>query len=300
MKLMICGANGQVGRHLVEACIQETNINVLALSRNDLNITERNDVFEQTESFRPNIIINAAAYTQVDKAEEEPELAYCINAQAVEYLSEVANAVDAILIHISTDYVFDGKSSQPYQELSQQNPLNIYGTTKWQGEQILLEKARKPILIRTSWVFCESDNNFVATMLRLSKSRKRLSIVDDQMGAPTYAKHLAEAIINIAEVSFLAPKFHFGIYHFCGQPFVSWFEFAKVIFEKSEQLDLIHQLPEVVPIASEDYSSAARRPKNSCLQTSRFFTEKSSLSRDWQAGLDSVLSPKEKISNEGY
>ncbi|RLV61531.1 dTDP-4-dehydrorhamnose reductase [Parashewanella curva] len=298
MKVMILGANGQVGTHLVISCAQTTDLEVLALSSSELDIRSHTDVLNSVKSFQPDVIVNAAAYTQVDKAEVEPDLAHAVNAMAIEFIADAANAIDSVIIHISTDYVFDGKNDLSYKEQDLPNPLNVYGKTKWQGERLLLQKANKPILIRTSWVFSDSKNNFVSAMHSLSKTRKELSIVDDQVGAPTYAGHLADAIVSIANKSITNPKFSFGIYHFNGEPFVSWFEFAKTIFEQSERRGLIQKQPKLWPIASEQYPSLAKRPKKACLQTSQFFKSNNSLSRDWRKGLDLVLSAKEKSKHE--
>ena len=198
VKILITGANGQVGSCLVSQ-LKDSKYDVLALDKSGLDISNREAVFAVVEQFLPTIIINAAAYTAVDKAESESSIAHDINAQGPLYLAEAAAKIGAILLHISTDYVFNGLGENAYREDDKTDPQSIYGRTKLEGELAVLSANPQSIILRTAWVFGEIGNNFVKTMLRLAKNRDSLGIVGDQVGGPTYAGDIATALIQIAQ-----------------------------------------------------------------------------------------------------
>lgn len=258
MKILLTGANGQLGRCFQDRLPAEWEI--LATDTAELDITDLEHVEQTVKQFKPDAIVNAAAYTAVDKAESEPELAEKINATGPENLAIVASKQGIRLVHVSTDYVFDGNATEPYHEDSATNPLSVYGKTKLAGEQAVAKISPEAIIVRTAWVFSEYGNNFVKTMLRLAKERDALSIVDDQRGCPTYAGDLAQAIISLLEKNAEG-----GIYHYCGDKEVSWYEFAKIIFEIAKEQGIINKIPKVISITTEHYPTPAHRPQYSSL-----------------------------------
>jgi len=262
MKVLLTGANGQLGR-----CFQDrlpTDWQIMATDTASLDITDAHWVDQVVADFQPDLIVNAAAYTAVDKAESDAVRAALINAVGPEYLARAAKQVHARFIHISTDYVFDGTSSTPYVETDKTHPLGVYGATKLEGEIAVMGLYPQSIIIRTAWVFSEYGNNFVKTMLRLARERDTLSIVDDQRGSPTYAGDIAQAIIDIATVDDAR-----GIYHFCGDREVSWKEFTDEIISVAARLNLLNSLPVVTGISTDQYPTAARRPEHSTLSCAK-------------------------------
>ncbi|MFJ5439262.1 dTDP-4-dehydrorhamnose reductase [Pectobacterium brasiliense] len=258
MKILLTGANGQLGRCFQDRLPEEWKI--LATDSNELDITDLERIEEVVKSFQPDAIVNAAAYTAVDKAESEPEIAENINVRGPQNLATVAAKYNVRLVHVSTDYVFDGNSTEPYDEDSLTNPLSVYGKTKLAGEQAVAKAFPEAIIVRTAWVFSEYGHNFVKTMLRLGKERDTLSIVVDQKGCPTYAGDLAQAVIHLLE-----KRAEGGIYHYCGDKEVSWCEFASTIFDIAMKKMIIDRIPTVIPITTEQYPTPAHRPSSSSL-----------------------------------
>jgi dTDP-4-dehydrorhamnose reductase len=264
MRILVTGKNGQLGRSILKLVNTDTKIdnnqnsnNFIFVGREDLDLSSEGSIshyFNTNDKF--NIIINCAAYTAVDKAEQEVELANQINHLAVKQLASIANKQQARLIHVSTDYVFDGESNKPYIETNIPNPINVYGRTKLAGEKAL--QAGMPmnaLIIRTSWFYSEYGNNFVSTMLRLGKERDELSVVNDQIGSPTYATDLAVAILEIIknkELREIDQKTQ--IYHYSNEGEISWYEFAKKIF-KIAKVDC-----KVNGISTQQYPTPAIRP----------------------------------------
>ncbi|KHT39458.1 dTDP-4-dehydrorhamnose reductase [Pectobacterium brasiliense] len=281
MKILLTGANGQLGR-----CFQDrlpTEWKILATDTAELDITDLARVEEIVKHFQPDAIVNAAAYTAVDKAESEPELAEKINVTGPENLAVVASKQGIRLVHVSTDYVFDGNATEPYSEDSATNPLSVYGKTKLAGEQAVTQAAPEAIIVRTAWVFSEYGNNFVKTMLRLAKERDTLSVVNDQRGCPTYAGDLAQAIISLLEKNAEG-----GIYHYCGDKEVSWYEFAKAIFSVAEQKAVLNKTPALTPITTAQYPTPAHRPAYSTLTGGKIQALGIPLS-DWQRALNKTI-----------
>ncbi|WP_261158343.1 dTDP-4-dehydrorhamnose reductase, partial [Serratia entomophila] len=238
MKVLLTGSKGQLGSCFCDRL--PAGWDVLATDSDSLDITDLARVKQVVADYRPDAIVNAAAYTAVDKAETENELAARINEQGPKNLAQAAAEAGCRLIHVSTDYVFDGQAKAPYREADVTNPLGVYGKTKLDGEIAVAGAHPEAIIIRTAWVFSEYGNNFVKTMLRLAKDRDVLGIVADQRGCPTYAGDIAQAIIDL-----LQRRAEGGVYHFCGDKEVSWSEFAEAIFAAAMAQGLLEKSPQV-------------------------------------------------------
>ncbi|QTF09273.1 dTDP-4-dehydrorhamnose reductase [Brenneria izadpanahii] len=281
MKILLTGANGQLGR-----CFQDrlpADWQIWATDTADLDITDYAKVLSAVKEFQPDAIVNAAAYTAVDKAESEPELAALVNKTGPENLARAAKEVGARLVHVSTDYVFDGNATVPYVETDKTNPLGVYGKTKLDGEIAVSHVLPEAIIIRTAWVFSEYGNNFVKTMLRLAKDRDELGIVADQRGCPTYAGDIAQAIIDL-----LKQNADGGIYHFCGDEEVSWCEFAEFIFDNAISLGVLKKSIIVNGITTDQYPTPAKRPSYSTLNSDKI-SEIGVKPSDWRASLSKVI-----------
>ncbi|HIF9150950.1 TPA: dTDP-4-dehydrorhamnose reductase [Photobacterium damselae] len=292
MKVLITGSNGQVGSCLVKLLQTYPNTEILAVDRNELDITSQVDVIKAVNEFKPHIIINAAAYTAVDKAETEVELSYAINRDGPLYLAQAAENVSAALLHISTDYVFSGNNDGIYIETDTVDPQSVYGKSKLDGEQVVLDNCSRAIILRTSWVFGENGNNFVKTMIRLAQQRDELGIVADQFGGPTYAGDIAAALITIAnDIVMQGNDFdhsQYGIYHFSGLPHTSWCGFAQTIFEKAVEQKVLNKAPLVKGIKTEDYPTPAKRPANSKLDTQKITETFGIQATDWRHALNQL------------
>lgn len=290
MKVLITGSNGQVGSCLVKQLQSCPQIEFLAVDRNALDITSEQEVIKIVNNFMPNIIINAAAHTAVDKAEDEVELSYAINCDGPKYLAQAAERVGAAILHISTDYVFAGDKEDLYNESDSVNPQSIYGESKLAGEDAVINACSRHIILRTAWVFGEEGNNFVKTMLRIAQQKDSLGVVADQFGGPTYAGDVAAALIIIAKtITDSKNTFnteHYGIYHFSGIPHVSWYKFAQVIFDKAVEQKILVKSPNVNMIKTEQYPTSAKRPANSKLNTKKITTVFNIPASDWKSRLN--------------
>ena len=286
-RILITGGSGQVGHCLkaqLEGCAE-----LSVPDSSALNIADRRSVRQAVETFRPDYIINAAAYTAVDKAESDAERAFAVNRDGARHLAEAAEAAGAAMLHISTDYVFDGAGGAPYDEAAQTAPQNIYGASKLAGEQAVLAACRRAVVMRTSWVFGAHGQNFVKTMLRLGRERDSLGIVADQYGAPTAAADIAAALITIVRrhtPEQLAERA--GIYHYCGSPYASWFEFAETIFAEAVAQGVLAKIPAVKPIATADYPTPAKRPADSRLDCGKIRTVFGIEPCDWHSALSDL------------
>jgi dTDP-4-dehydrorhamnose reductase len=259
MKVLITGAGGQLGRSLI-SCPPDAVV-VLATSHKELDITDGDAVRAYVRAHSPAVIINAAAHTAVDRAESEPELAYGVNCDGPRHLALAARESGARLIHISTDFVFDGAASSPYRPDAPTNPLSTYGKTKLAGETAVLEVLpERSVILRTAWVYAAQGTNFVRTMLRLMNTNAAVRVVADQVGTPTAAGGLAATVWAIAA----KPALH-GIHHWTDAGVASWYDFAVAIAEEGAQLGLVPPEVLVAPIATADYPTPARRPPYSVL-----------------------------------
>lgn len=288
MRVLITGCYGQVGYSLTEQLTKDANTEVLALDRDSLDITNQEAVNAAVTEFKPTIIINAAAHTAVDKAEEEVELSYAINRDGPQYLGQAAQHVGAAILHISTDYVFEGNKVGEYVETDTTNPQGVYGASKLAGEVAVAQACDKHIILRTAWVFGENGNNFVKTMLRLSATRDALNIVGDQFGGPTYAGDIANALIQIAQHITQGDAIEYGVYHYSGLPHMSWCEFAETIFDTAVEQGVISKKPCLTSISTEQYPTPAKRPNNSRLSTDKITNAFSIEASDWKVALNNI------------
>lgn len=263
LNVLVTGAQGQLGRCLLDQGALDSAIEIDAYDRSELDITHLGQLRDKLKKSLPDYVINAAAYTAVDKAESETERAFDVNETGCLNLATICSELDIPLIHVSTDYVFSGTASMPYKEMDAVAPTGVYGASKLAGEQAIVKTWGKHIIVRTAWVFSEYDNNFVKTMLSLAETRDQLSVVSDQTGNPTYARDIAETLLNIC-------KSHtqgWGIYHYVGKTVASWNEFACAIFDQAFRLGLIKKPVDVQPITTDKYPTVAKRPKYSVLDT---------------------------------
>lgn len=272
MRILVAGGQGQVGSALAQMG-KEQGIDLIALGRSDLDITDAASISAAFEKYQPALLINAAAYTAVDKAESESDMAYAINETATALLADACADAKIPMLHISTDYVFDGSKEGLYTEDDPVNPLAVYAKSKEAGERALRARVERHIILRTSWVFGVKGNNFVKTMVRLAKDRDRLTVVADQFGGPSSARGIAEALLIIASQYEKAGDVAWGTYHYCQKPYVSWHQFAQAIIERATEMGLVDHPVEVAPIPSSEFPTPVTRPANSRLDRSRFESE---------------------------
>src|SRR6056297_1973385 len=257
--ILISGVNGQLGQKVKEALLHNNHFNVVGLDIDELDIISRRQVEEKLQEIRPDVLINCSAYTDVDNAENEKEMALKVNQKGPLVLAEKCKMFDVFLIHISTDYVFSGEGFRPYIENDPIRPVNFYGETKALGEESIQKTYSNAIIIRTAWLYSEYGKNFVKTMLRLGGERKQLGVIDDQVGSPTYAGDLADAI-NAITIQYLNDDdFARGIYHFTNEGVCSWFDFALKIQQIANNRVKVNQIP------TSDYPTPAKRPHYSVL-----------------------------------
>jgi dTDP-4-dehydrorhamnose reductase len=284
VKIAVTGSHGQVGYELLRQGIQR-RIDMVGWSRSDLDITDRDAVMALMKKVGPDLLINAAAFTAVDRAESEPAKAYAVNRDGVVNLAVACREAGVPLIHISTDYVFDGRQSGPYAESDPVHPTGVYGASKLAGEKALEREYDQHLIIRTSWVYGVHGHNFVKTMLRLGREREEVRVVADQYGCPTSATDLAAAILDMAGKISSGNR---GLYHYCARGAASWYEFALAIFEEARRYDTL-RVCRVLPIATSDYPTPARRPANSVLDCHKVEETFHVARHPWRQGLHRVI-----------
>lgn len=293
MRILLLGKNGQVGWELQRALAPLGEL--VALDRHSTeyggDLAKPKVIAHTLRTFKPDVIVNAAAYTAVDKAENEPELAHQINAETVATLAKEAQALGAWLIHYSTDYVFNGKGNIPWQESDVTAPLNVYGTTKLAGENFITQNCSRYLIFRTSWVYGARGNNFAKTMLRLAKERDELGVINDQIGAPTSAEliadctaHAISAVLNKPAASSLA-----GVYHLAASGETSWHDYAAYVFAQAKAQGVELKLSTLNAIASANYPTPAQRPLNSRLNTQKLTSAFGLTLPHWQHGVARML-----------
>jgi dTDP-4-dehydrorhamnose reductase len=285
MKVLVLGAGGQVGHELCRHS-WPTDTTLVALARDGLDITRREAVFTTIAGERPDVVVNAAAYTAVDRAESERDAAWAANCAGPGHIAAACRDAGIPLIHISTDYVFDGTRSGPYREDDPVNPLGVYGASKEGGERAVREALREHVILRTAWIYSAHGHNFVRTMLRLAGQRPVLRVVADQTGSPTSAADLADAIARIAQ-RVANGNAAWGTYHFTGAGAVTWHGFAEAIFDLARGWH--GPPPRVEAITTADYPTPARRPANSVLDCSRIAAAFAIEPRRWRAALAEVI-----------
>ena len=291
MKILVSGSTGQLGQSLLK--VMPTRYpNTTFFDRQALDQSEPETIRPKLAELEPDVIINAGAFTAVDKAEDDSALAYAINCNAVGEMARYCKDHGAALLHVSTDYVFDGAADTPYLETDPTNPSSVYGASKLAGEQAIITSGCSHIIIRTAWVFSVFGQNFLKTMLRLGRERDALNVVADQIGCPTYATDLANALaatLNPIEQGHC----EWGLYHYSGQTAVSWHEFAQEIFVQAKQRGL--RVPDTVnPISTSAYPTPAPRPAWSVLDNTKFCETFQVPASDWHAGIDACLAELEK------
>lgn len=288
-KILITGASGQLGWELQRSAPPETNVR--AVTRPNVDLADSHSVHRVFEDFKPDVIINAAAYTAVDKAEDDKDAAFKVNAYGVKHLAELCQLHQARLIHISTDFVFDGEANMPYQETHQTRPVGVYGESKRAGEVAVIESGCDAAIIRTAWVYSAHGGNFVKTMLRLMSEKPELGVVADQIGSPTWASGLAVACWQLAmqEAS--------GVYHYSDSGQCSWYEFACEIQSKAMAMGLLNRAIPIKPLTTEDYPTPAKRPAYSVLDKSKIQAAGVQVN-DWKQQLASMLKELKDGVNE--
>jgi dTDP-4-dehydrorhamnose reductase len=288
MKILVTGGHGMLAQDLIPR-LSRANFEVVALDHDKLNIIHLSEVRSLLPDLKTDLVINCAAYTAVDKAESEPEACLAVNRDGVANLGLICANLKIPLVHISTDYVFDGQSQQPYQEDDSTNPVGIYGRSKWAGEEAVRRQGVEFLIIRTSWLYGVHGHNFVKTILRLAGEREELRVVADQHGCPTWTGDLAEALTKIAEQIFQnRSQTPWGTYHFAGSGYTTWYDFAQAILAETR-----HRQPwraaRIIPIDTVDYPTPARRPAWSVLGCTKIGRSFGIIPRPWREGLVEML-----------
>ena len=282
MKILIIGADGQLGTDLCKVIPKEEQI---PLTIKDIDITDKEKTFQVIKKHAPDVVINTAAYHNVDKCEDEPALAFAVNAEGVKHVAEACKQAKAVLVHISTDYVFSGEKLNAYTEDDEPNPQTAYGQSKLAGEQLLIQTCKNYFILRTAWLYGRYGNNFVKTMLRKFKTDREVKIVADQKGSPTLAYDLANTILQIIHQK----STEYGIYHTTNQGTTTWFHFAQEIYKRATALKMIDNKVSLIPVSSKEYVTKAKRPMNSVLSTGKLKRELNIEMRPWQKALKFYL-----------
>jgi len=281
MRLLVAGASGQLAHALVQRSRQLAGVTVIALGRPQLDLLDPASISHAVDAARPDVVINAAAYTAVDKAESDAAAAFALNRDGAGALAAAAGAVGCPIIHVSTDYVFDGNKAGAYVEDDATNPMGVYGHSKLEGEAAVAAANARHVILRTAWIYSAHGHNFLKTMLRLARERPELRVVADQLGNPTFAPHLADAILAIAAQ--IGSARLWGVYHATATSETTWHGFASAIIAAAKPLG-VPQVT-VVPITTADYPTPARRPANSCLDCSKLERSFGLRLPPWQQGL---------------
>ncbi|MBA1276962.1 MULTISPECIES: dTDP-4-dehydrorhamnose reductase [Pseudomonadaceae] len=288
MRILVCGAGGQVGHELVDRA-NKYGLEALSMTREQLDITDADQVAAVVALLKPGMIINAAAYTHVDNAETHSEQAFAVNREGAARLAEAARYACIPLLHISTDYVFSGEAREPYREEDEVEPTGVYGASKLAGEDAIRAVLDEHLILRTSWVYGAHGHNFVKTMLRLGRQRDSLSVVADQFGCPTQAGSIADVLLQLAQRYAREGALAWGLYHYSGRSPCTWFDFAVEIFRQAAVKGMLPKQPQVSSITTAQYPTPARRPAWSVLDCTRFETTFGIATHDWHEELSVVL-----------
>lgn len=284
MKALVVGHHGMLAQSLTP-CLQLAGFVAVSQGRTTLDITSMESTYKTLMTVQPDIVINAAAYTAVDQAESEKDQAFAVNCNGPQHLADPCRDMGIPLIHVSTDYVFDGTAREPYREADHTAPLGVYGESKWQGEVVLRARHQAHLILRTAWLYSHHGHNFVKTMLRLGREREVLTIVNDQYGCPTYSRDLAEAIVAMCQrIRQDRATVPWGTYHFCNAGQTTWYDFALAIFEEAKAFESF-RVREIVPIPTTDYPTPAQRPAYSVLDCSKIQSEFGMTPRPWRDSL---------------
>ena len=291
MKILLTGINGQLGHELQHALAPLGE--VIGVGRTTMDLTQPDQILRVIDAVQPDLIVNPAAYTAVDRAETETELAYAINAIAPQTIAQAAQRLQVPFIHVSTDYVFDGQKNTPYTEVDLPNPLGAYGRTKMAGEEGVRQNCDHALILRTAWVYSAyGKGNFVKTMLRLGSQREEIRVVADQVGTPTWARDIAEAIAAIAPIK---PE-PGTTYHFTNSGVASWYDFAVAIFEEAEAIGFPLKVQQVIPITTSEYPTPAKRPAYSVLANQKITAVLGTYPPHWRTSLRRMLSQLFEVS----
>ena len=288
MKVLVVGHQGMLAQSLITA-LPSADFTVYSHGRPDLDITNMGNSHAVLTRMEPNLVINAAAYTRVDQAESDADQAFAVNRDGVRGLARSCRDLGIPIIHVSTDYVFDGQAREPYREDAPPAPLGVYGDSKWQGELALRELHPAHLIIRTAWLYSHDGHNFVKTMLRLGRERDVLQVVNDQYGCPTYSRDLAQAIVTMCQrIRQAGGHAPWGTYHFCSAGPITWCEFATAIFEEAGRFEQF-RVREIIPIPTTAYPTPAQRPAYSVLDCSKIQSAFDITPRPWRDGLRACL-----------
>jgi dTDP-4-dehydrorhamnose reductase len=295
LNILVFGKKGQLASTLrdFEKKNKDNLFKYIFLGRDEIDFRDLSNIEDYFKKYNPEIVINAVGYTAVNLAESNPFDAYKINATSLTEISIYCKKYNSILIHISTDYVFDGSKDVPYKEFDETNPLNVYGKSKLLGEKLIQKFTDKYVIIRVSWVYSHYGNNFLNTILEKSKSEEELNIVDDQIGGPTSTVQIARALEIICK-QILDHEKPFGIYHLSGEPYISWYKFAKDIVSIATDYNLIKDTV-IKPISSDDFQSPAIRPKYSGLSNEKIKSIANNISFSYQECLEEIINEKSKM-----
>jgi dTDP-4-dehydrorhamnose reductase len=287
-RVLVIGAYGMLGRDLVQ-CLEQSGCRVLGWDLEHIDITQPSDVRTKLYEASADVVINCAAYTAVDRAESEPELTYAVNRDGAANLADACAVRQTPLIHISTDYVFDGEADRPYREDDPANPIGVYALSKWQGEEAVRQRVQKHLIVRTAWLYGVHGHNFVKTILRLASEREELRVVADQHGCPTWSADLADALVTLARrIMADHAAVPWGTYHYCGAGETTWHGFAQAIIEEGRRWKGL-RARQVVPITTAEYPLPARRPPWSVLDCSKVAAAFGITPRPWQESVAEML-----------
>lgn len=268
MKILVTGTKGQVSRCLQDRAAGRDDVELGAVGRPELDLLKPEGIGRVIEEYAPDIVVSAAAYTDVDRAEDEPEIAFAVNETGAGVVAAAASAIGAPVIHLSTDYVFSGELERPYTEEDEPNPQTVYGASKLAGEKAVAAANTRHVILRTAWVYSPYGKNFMKTMLKLAETRNEISVVDDQIGNPTSAYYIADVILGVSKRLLVADDLYlYGVFHLVGPCAVSWAEFAEKIMDRCRSEN--EPSAEVKHVASGEYPTRAKRPKNSSLSCAR-------------------------------
>ena len=291
MKILILGKNGQVGFEILKLINKKNDI--LAPSKDDLNLVDLPKLRKTVQEYKPDVIINSSGYTRVDDAEFERETATILNEKVPDTLAQEGNKINSLLVHFSTDYVFDGMREEPYIEEDDTNPLNFYGLTKLKGEKAIQKNCKKFVILRTSWVVGSYGENFIKKILDKAKKKEKILIVDDQIGAPTWSKSLAQLTVFLLEkYQKNNLSFPYGVYHASAKGKTNWYDLAKYVINfansKGEKLNI--SVKDIFPVNSSFYKSSAKRPNNSILDNNKLCDSFNFKFPCWREGIDEIMS----------
>lgn len=286
--VLVLGHRGMLGRDLL-ARLQSSGRPAIGLDVEEIDITQAQDVRSIIEDHHPALVINCAAYTAVDRAESEPDLAFAVNRDGPGNLADVCHDPGIPLIHISTDYVFDGKADRPYRETDAVNPINVYGRSKWEGEQVVRTRLARHLIVRTAWLYGVHGQNFVKTILKLARDREELRVVADQYGGPTWTGDMSDALVAMtSQVLTDSGSIQWGTYHYCNAGATTWYDLARLIVEEARQNELL-KVNRVVPISSAEYPLPTPRPAYSVLDCTKIKRVFGITPRPWAIALADML-----------